>query len=296
MKGTIAARRHLIVAITAACSVIIAGASPAMAQVEVKLTASAKHDTVPFGSTTLLRGKTQGISREDLSGGEVLLYAIKWPYRDKSLIGPVKADATGNFSFRVKPSVNTLYRAVWRTGTGEEYLSHRKVWSKPLIRHDFSNQGCVANCYWPLPWEMVVGAELYPYFKRDAADPRNGGWAVWMRKAPGSSWVRRRHGQVVVRKVAGKTRITLVRPYDDYASYDTSTLDVPWGSYRRGCFAFSLAAPSSRKASAVKFDEGIQKPSSAKATRREDADARRKAKLFGKRSLTTSEARVFNCS
>lgn len=106
-------RRAAVLAGIASACVAGGAASPAVAGADPQLTLKAKKNELAQGGTTRLKGKLRNVPAN--AGQSVMIFAT--PYRSYRYDGPAElvktttTDQDGRYSVRVKPALNTQYRA-----------------------------------------------------------------------------------------------------------------------------------------------------------------------------------------
>lgn len=104
-------RRTIIV--LAASAVVLVPAAMAKAPAGSSVTIARAPNPVVFGSSSTISGQAVG---NKAAGATVELQSEPFPYTAPfATVGSTTADATGHYSFKVTPGLNTLYRVMAKT-------------------------------------------------------------------------------------------------------------------------------------------------------------------------------------
>jgi hypothetical protein len=100
--------KRLVIVLFASALVVAAQASGMPGPSSSSVTIAASAHRIVFGSSTLITGQVTG---KKAAGASVQLQGEPFPYKSFSMVASTTADATGHYSFKVTPGLNTIYRA-----------------------------------------------------------------------------------------------------------------------------------------------------------------------------------------
>lgn len=173
---------------------------PVAASAAPTLTLEARSAEIDLGNGTQLSGKLSGTAAE---GVELAIIAKKFPYRRATVIDTVTLGADGRFSSRVKPTLNSIYRAEVVLPTGEVSSPNARVYiNLPNRETSTRTAGDVAisrfYVQFPADYPLRLSGRKITWYFRKTTDP--------IYRAVKTTLSKERFGRLV-----GETRIPLPR-------------------------------------------------------------------------------------
>lgn len=196
-------RRPRLARLAVLASLVCLGAlalGPATAAAAPAVTLEVKKADIDLGKGTQLSGRLTGTEPEGLP---LAIVAKEFPYKRAVVVDEIVLGPDGRFRSQVKPTLNTIYRAVVGTPTTEIRSPNRRVYiSLPNRETRTRTAGDVAISsffvQFPADYPLPLGGRKITWYFRKTTDP--------VFRAVKTSRSKERFGRLV-----GETRIPLPR-------------------------------------------------------------------------------------